>query len=131
MEKFEIVKAKDDFAKRLEAIKKVINYDNLKVQISELESKMVADDFWSDQTSANKVISKCNELKEQLTSYNNLVSKLDEIVIALELDDEDLFALVEENINNLDSKGCPKWASFYFLYNKKRLSNKWIENLLF
>ena len=27
MEKFEIVKAKDDFAKRLEAIKKVINYD--------------------------------------------------------------------------------------------------------
>ena len=45
MEKFEIVKAKDDFAKRLEAIKKVINYDNLKVQISELESKMVTDDF--------------------------------------------------------------------------------------
>ena len=45
MEKFEIVKAKDDFVKRLEAIKKVINYDNLKVQISELESKMVADDF--------------------------------------------------------------------------------------
>jgi hypothetical protein len=34
MEKFEIVKAKDDFAKRLEAIKKVINYDNLKVQIN-------------------------------------------------------------------------------------------------
>jgi hypothetical protein len=45
MEKFEIVKAKDDFAKRLEAIKKVIKYDNLNVQISELESKMVADDF--------------------------------------------------------------------------------------
>ena len=45
MEKFEIVKAKDDFTKRLDAIKKVIDYDNLKVKIKELEGKMLADDF--------------------------------------------------------------------------------------
>lgn len=45
MEKFEIVKAKDDFTKRLNAIKKVIDYDNLKVKIKELEGKMLADDF--------------------------------------------------------------------------------------
>lgn len=45
MEKFEIVKAKDDFTKRLEAIKKVINYDNLNYLIKDLESKMLADDF--------------------------------------------------------------------------------------
>ena len=45
MEKFEIVKAKDDFTKRLDAIKKVIDYDNLKDKITKLESLMVADDF--------------------------------------------------------------------------------------
>ncbi len=45
MEKFEIVKAKDDFTKRLEAIKKVINYDNLNLLIKDLEAKMLADDF--------------------------------------------------------------------------------------
>ncbi len=45
MEKFEIVKAKDDFTKRLNAIKKVIDYDNLKLKIKELEGKMLADDF--------------------------------------------------------------------------------------
>ena len=45
MEKFEIVKAKDDFTKRLDAIKKVIDYENLKVKIKELEGKMLADDF--------------------------------------------------------------------------------------
>lgn len=45
MEKFEIVKAKDDFTKRLNAIKKVIDYDNLNVKIKELEGKMLADDF--------------------------------------------------------------------------------------
>ena len=45
MEKFEIVKAKDDFTKRLDAIKIVIDYDNLKQNIIKLESLMVADDF--------------------------------------------------------------------------------------
>lgn len=45
MEKFEIVKAKEDFTKRLEAIKKVIDYDNLKIKIKDLEGKMLADDF--------------------------------------------------------------------------------------
>lgn len=45
MEKFEIVKAKEDFTKRLEAIKKVIDYDNLKIRIKDLEGRMLADDF--------------------------------------------------------------------------------------
>lgn len=102
MEKFEIIKAKEDFAKRLEAIKKVINYEKLDAQISDLDKNMLADDFWTDQTSANKTINKCNELKEQKSTYDNLLSKLDEIIIALELDDEDLYCIVEENINNLE-----------------------------
>ena len=38
MEKFEIVKAKDDFNKRLNAVKRVIDYDNLSIKIKELES---------------------------------------------------------------------------------------------
>lgn len=45
MEKFEIVKAKDDFLKRLEAVKKVIDYDNIQDKINKLETLMVADDF--------------------------------------------------------------------------------------
>lgn len=45
MEKFEIIKAKEDFARRLEAIKKVINYEKLDAQISDLDKQMLADDF--------------------------------------------------------------------------------------
>ena len=67
MEKFEIVKAKDDFCKRLDAIKKVIDFDNLNIKIKKLETKMLADDFWSDQKNASKIINECNELKE---NYN-------------------------------------------------------------
>lgn len=102
MEKFEIVKAKDDFTKRLNAIKKVINYDNLKGLIKDLENKMLADDFWSDQKSASKIINECNELKENLKTYEKLVSNLEEIALVLELEDEDLYLIVEENISNLE-----------------------------
>ena len=45
MEKFEIVKAKEDFLKRLDAVKKVIDYDNIQNKINKLETLMVADDF--------------------------------------------------------------------------------------
>jgi peptidoglycan hydrolase CwlO-like protein len=45
MEKFEIVKAKEDFLKRLDAVKKVIDYDNIQDKIKKLETLMVADDF--------------------------------------------------------------------------------------
>ncbi|MBR6515391.1 MAG: hypothetical protein IKT40_00900 [Bacilli bacterium] len=45
MEKFEIVKAKEDFLKRLDAVKKVIDYDNIQDKINKLETLMVADDF--------------------------------------------------------------------------------------
>ncbi len=102
MEKFEIVKAKDDFCKRLDAIKKVIDFDNLNIKIKKLETKMLADDFWSDQKNASKIINECNELKENLKTYEKLVSDLEEISLVLELEDEELYLVVEDNINNLE-----------------------------
>ena len=83
MEKFEIVKAKDDFTKRLDAIKKVIDYENLKVNIKKLEDKMLADDFWSDQAKASKIINECNELKENLNQLliNTLKNRVEELSI--------------------------------------------------
>lgn len=102
MEKFEIVKAKDDFNKRLNAVKRVIDYDNLSIKIKDLESKMLADDFWSDQLAASKVINECNELKEKKKTYESLLSNLDEISLVLELEDEELYLIVDENIDNLE-----------------------------
>lgn len=45
MEKFEIVKAKDDFTKRINDIKEVIKLDTLKDNIKDLEAKMLLDGF--------------------------------------------------------------------------------------
>ena len=86
MEKFEIVKAKEDFLKRLDAVKKVIDYDNIQNKINKLETLMVADDFWTNQTLAAKIINESNELKESLKTYLKLKSMLEEIMMVLELD---------------------------------------------
>ena len=102
MEKFEIVKAKDDFTKRINDIKEVIKLDTLKDNIKYLEAKMLLDGFWTDQKSATLVINKCNSLKEQLSSFLNLESMLEEILLVLELGDESLFDDCENSINNLE-----------------------------
>lgn len=45
MEKFEIIKAKEDFTLRLNNIKDVIKFDTLDLRIKELELLMLQDDF--------------------------------------------------------------------------------------
>ncbi len=45
MEKFEIIKAKEDFSNRLNNIKDVIKLDTLDEQIKKYETLMVQDDF--------------------------------------------------------------------------------------
>ena len=80
MEKFEIVKAKEDFLKRLDAVKKVIDYDNIQDKINKLETLMVADDFWTNQALAAKIINESNELKESLKTYLKLKSMLEELL---------------------------------------------------
>ena len=102
MEKYEIVKARDDFSKRINYINKLIEYDKLDERISELEKEMSKDDFWSNQQKASSIINKNNGLKELKSTYLDLVSKLEEINIVLELDEEDLFEEVEKNIKDLE-----------------------------
>ena len=102
MEKYEIVKARDDFSKRINDINKLIEYDKLDERISELEKEMSKDDFWSNQQKASSIINKNNGLKELKSTYLDLVSKLEEINIVLELDEEDLFEEVEKNIKDLE-----------------------------
>ena len=102
MEKYEIVKARDDFSKRINDINKLIEYDKLDERISELEKEMSKDDFWSNQQKASSIINKNNGLKELKSTYLDLVSKLEEINIVLELEEEDLFEEVEKNIKDLE-----------------------------
>lgn len=104
MEKYEIVAARDNFAERINKIKEVIKPNELTSRIKMLEEKMVAPDFWSDQSSANKIIAETNKCKEQIKGYQELENILDEISMVLEFGDESLFDEASESIKRLEKK---------------------------
>lgn len=104
MEKFEIIKAKEDFTLRLNNIKDVIKFDTLDLKIKELELIMLQDDFWTNQKETKKVINQLNVFKEQKELVFLLQDKLEEISIVLELDDESLYADCENRIKSLNKE---------------------------
>ena len=101
MEKFEIVKAYEDFKKRISDLEKVINPTNLQSIIQKNEEKMLEADFWNDNKKASKVINECNNAKDLLASLKDVQNKLADLHSILELDDEDLYSLAEESVNDL------------------------------
>jgi peptide chain release factor 2 len=54
-------------------------------KILTLEEKTKADDFWSNQRAAQKIIDEINALKNPLTKFSNLKQKLSDLEIGIEL----------------------------------------------
>ena len=126
MERYEIVKAYDDFKDRLEKVSLVILPDKLKKDVKHYEEVMTSDDFWSDQAKANKIIKACNRNKETLAVYASLLNKLGEIEIVLELNDESLFDDVSNSIDELE-KSLAKFENELLLNDEFDMSNAIIE----
>lgn len=61
--------------------------------------------FWDDQSKAQTVINEANGLKHLVTSFNEIENSVDDIEVTYELMkeeyDEELFAELEENVNQL------------------------------
>ena len=104
MEKFEIVKAYNDFEKRIDDLEKVINPSFLHNKIKKLEDSMLDPHFWDDANTASSIINELNDAKERINNLNEVKRELSEIKDVIELDDEELFMETDESINNLNSK---------------------------
>lgn len=103
MEKFEIVKAYNDFEKRIDDLEKVINPLFLSEKIKKLEQEMLSTSFWNDNDNASLIINELNDAKEKINSLNEVKQALAEIRDVLEFDDVELFAEVEEPILKLNN----------------------------
>lgn len=104
MEKFEIVKAYEDFSTRIEKIKDVLKIDQMNKQIDDLNGEMLEATFWDDPKHASNVIAKCNKLKDELSTVKELESLLEEISIVLDLNDATLFDDASLSVSNLNKK---------------------------
>lgn len=82
--------------------------DTKKVRITELETIMLAPDFWNDKRHSEKVIEELNSLKSLVSTVEALLHKIDsnlEIARQLKIDyDLELASLIELEIEDVSSK---------------------------
>ncbi len=76
--------------------KKNIDFDKLKKDLSEIESKLQTPEVWSNQNLASELGQKSREIKETLEMFSKWESIIDDAKTAQEIADEELIA--ESNI---------------------------------
>ena len=101
MEKYEIIKALENFKKRLDDITIVLDVDKIKNQIKENEILMTKDGFWDDAKLATSIVQTNNDLNEVLKSLETLEKMNEDLATIVELGDESLFLEAENLIKNL------------------------------
>ncbi len=81
----------DKLKERLDGLKKFMDLPKLETQLSGLEEKMTAQDFWDDKDTAQKTVADVSRIKARLTPMRALDSRMGDLEVLLEMaaDDED------------------------------------------
>ncbi|MDG0887989.1 peptide chain release factor 2 [Paracholeplasma manati] len=99
MERYELNKYLESFDSRLADLQKALDMDNLKQQFLENSRLMSAADFWDDVKSAQKMIEKTNQQKEQIDTYESLYQQykaLEELAAVTDDQSEDFLMITDE-----------------------------------
>lgn len=99
MERYELNKYLESFDSRLADLQKALDIDNLKQQFLENSRLMSAADFWDDVKSAQKMIEKTNQQKEQIDTYESLYQQykaLEELAAVTDDQSEDFLMITDE-----------------------------------
>lgn len=75
--------------KPIQNLKEALAIDLVKEEISQLEEKASAPDFWDDMEESQKVLKKTGSLKTKVSSYESLKSDYDDALVMIELADEE------------------------------------------
>lgn len=69
----------------------------MKTEIEKLEEKMQEPEFWNDVDSAQEILQKSKSFKEKVSKYENLVKRIDDLEVLIEISDmeEDFSTLGE------------------------------------
>lgn len=97
-----------ELKEKIEQIKESIKIDDLKSELSKLETESLKEDFWNNQENSNKVFSKIKILQKKINSYENLNSELNNLIEMnqlLEIEpDSDLLKELLKNSDSINSK---------------------------
>lgn len=86
----------------------VFDPEKLKGELTILEEKLQSPDVWSDQKLASSLGGQVREIKDSLNLCACWQEILDDVEVALELEDKDLLEETKTNLSNLE-KDLDKW----------------------
>lgn len=72
--------------------------DSLKEEITDLEAKMMEQEFWDDQDEAQKILQTSKRLKDKIANFENLYSKWEELQLLAEMGIEEKDSSVEKEV---------------------------------
>lgn len=100
LEKYEINKFIEEYTLKLADLYDAFNISAKLPLYKELEEKIAAPDFWSDQATAQSIINRANGIKEILESYEAARRIFDDIqaLIEMALEDEEAMLLLEDEV---------------------------------
>lgn len=106
MDRYEINKYIQTFKQKITDLYEALNIKSKEVKLASLDALISSPDFWSDQKKANAIISEANDIREDVSLYNDLAkSYMDlEEFISMSQNDEELQALLDEEILNFNKK---------------------------
>ena len=98
----------NNLKEKLNLIKDSMKIDTLKKDLSTLEIESTKEDFWNNQENSNKIFSKIKVLQKKITSFENLLLELNDLIEMnqlLEIEfDNDLLKELLKSSNLLISK---------------------------
>lgn len=109
MERYEINKFLETYQKNLDDMISAMKLDDIKKEIDDLDLVMNADDFWNNQREAQRVISRMNYLKDNLSMIEALKREFDDCLALNEMvlegmdADEDLELAINDFQKHYDS----------------------------
>lgn len=82
----------------------VFDPKKLKIELEEIEKRLQSPDVWSNQDLASSLGGQAREIKDKLSLLGSWNSLLDDIEVALDLDDEELLAETQNNLKKLETE---------------------------
>ena len=91
----------EDLKSRLVSIEKVLNPEELRRRVEELEQKAADPDLWNDQDYAQHVTSQLSQAQAQLRKMTSLRDRLNDLPVMYELAEEEDDAAAQQDANDL------------------------------
>lgn len=84
--------------------KNIIDFDNLSLELKQLEAKLQEPSIWADQKLATELGQQSREIKDKLKLFESWKNIIDDAQTAYEIGDEELIKETEFALNNLEKQ---------------------------